>query len=149
MVSCMCGCEPWGFQALNKTPNSVGWLAEMGCYLKVFTNPEHLPESWPGMVGLSPLTAVISGLARPGLGPGKVISSACRRMLPFLLFFFFFKIGTSLVVQWLRLLLPMQDVWVQSLVGKLRSHMTLDQKNQNIKKRSNVVTNSIKALQIF
>ena len=53
------------------------------------------------------------------------------------------------MVQWLRLLLPMQDVWVQSLVGKLRSHMTLDQKNQNIKKRSNVVTNSIKALQIF
>ena len=101
------------------------------------------------MVGLSPLTAVISGLARPGLGPGKVISSACRRMLPFLLFKKKKKkLGTSLVVQWLRLL-PMQDVRVQSLVGKLRSHMTLDQKNQNIKKRSNAVTNSIKALQIF
>ena len=31
--------------------------------------------------------------------------------------------GTSLVVQWLRLHLPMQGAWVQSLVGELRSHM--------------------------
>ena len=28
---------------------------------------------------------------------------------------------TSLVVQWLRLLLPIQEVWVQSLVRELRS----------------------------
>lgn len=48
-VSYMCGCEPWGFQALNKTPNSVGWLAEMGRYLKAFKNLEHLPER-TGMV---------------------------------------------------------------------------------------------------
>ena len=32
-------------------------------------------------------------------------------------------IGTSLVVQWLRLRLPRQGVWVWSLVGELRSHM--------------------------
>ena len=32
-------------------------------------------------------------------------------------------IGTSLVVQWLRIHLPMQEMWVQSLVGELRSHM--------------------------
>ena len=31
--------------------------------------------------------------------------------------------GTSLVVQWLRLHLPMQGSWVQPLVGELRSHM--------------------------
>ena len=31
--------------------------------------------------------------------------------------------GTFLVVQWLRLHLPMQGAWVQSLLGKLRSHM--------------------------
>ena len=30
---------------------------------------------------------------------------------------------TSLVVQWLRILLPMQGTWVRSLVGELRSHM--------------------------
>ena len=30
---------------------------------------------------------------------------------------------TSLVVQWLRICLPMQGTGVQSLVGKLRSHM--------------------------
>ena len=31
--------------------------------------------------------------------------------------------GTSLVVQWLRIHLPMQGTWVRSLVGELRSHM--------------------------
>ena len=31
--------------------------------------------------------------------------------------------GTSLVVQGLRILLPMQGAWVQSLVRELRSHM--------------------------
>jgi len=30
---------------------------------------------------------------------------------------------TSLVVQWLRLHISAQEVWVQSLVGELRSHM--------------------------
>ena len=31
--------------------------------------------------------------------------------------------GTTLVVQWLRICLPMQGTWVQSLVRELRSHM--------------------------
>ena len=31
--------------------------------------------------------------------------------------------GTSLVVQWLRIRLPMQGTWVPSLVGELRSHI--------------------------
>ena len=39
-------------------------------------------------------------------------------------------LGTSLVVQWLRLRLPMQRVEVQSLVTELRSHMSL---GQNVK----------------
>ena len=34
--------------------------------------------------------------------------------------------GTSLVVQWLRL--PVQGVWVRSLVGELKSHMSGGQK---------------------
>ena len=33
------------------------------------------------------------------------------------------QIGTSLAIQWLELLLLMQSVLVQSLAGKLRSHM--------------------------
>ena len=36
--------------------------------------------------------------------------------------------GTSLVVQGLRLCLPMQKVWVQSLIRELRSHMPSSQK---------------------
>ena len=31
--------------------------------------------------------------------------------------------GTSLVVQWLRICLPMQGTQVRSLFGELRSHM--------------------------
>ena len=44
--------------------------------------------------------------------------------------------GTSLVVQWLRLHLPMQRVWAGSLVRELRSHVS-----QN---RNNIITNPIK-----
>ena len=40
------------------------------------------------------------------------------------------EIGTSLLVQWLRLRLPMQGVRVQSLVGELRSHMPRGQKTK-------------------
>ena len=43
--------------------------------------------------------------------------------------------GTSTEVQWLRLRLPMQGVWVPSLVGDLRSHMPcgVATKNKKIK----------------
>ena len=37
-------------------------------------------------------------------------------------------IGTSLVVWWLRLHLPMPEAQVQPLVGELRSHMLCGQK---------------------
>ena len=38
--------------------------------------------------------------------------------------------GTCLVVQWLRLCLPKQGVWVQSLVRELRSHRPHGQKTK-------------------
>ena len=56
--------------------------------------------------------------------------------------------GTSLVVQWLRLGLPMQGVGVQSLVRELRSHVPHGQKIKT-QNRSNTVANSIKTLKIF
>ena len=40
------------------------------------------------------------------------------------------ELGTSLVVQWIRLHLPMQGVRVQSLVGELRSHVPRGQKTK-------------------
>ena len=43
--------------------------------------------------------------------------------------------GTSLVVQRLRLRLPIQGMQVQSLVWELKSHMPRGQKNQNIKQK--------------
>ena len=43
--------------------------------------------------------------------------------------------GTFLVVQWLRLTLPVQGVWVLALLGAFRSHMPHGQKNQNIKQK--------------
>ena len=38
--------------------------------------------------------------------------------------------GTSLVIQWLRLHHSMRQMWVQSLVGKLRSHVPWGQKTK-------------------
>ena len=43
--------------------------------------------------------------------------------------------GTSLVVQWVRLHLPMQGVRAPSLVEELRTHMPHGQKNQNIEQK--------------
>ena len=40
--------------------------------------------------------------------------------------------GTSLVVQWLRLGLPIKGVQIQFLVWELISHMSQGQQNQNI-----------------
>ena len=63
----------------------------------------------------------------------------CGRMLMtimfrFILFDIFIILGwggeTSLAVQWLRLRLPVQGVWVQPLVRELRSHMLGGQKNR-------------------
>ena len=51
------------------------------------------------------------------------------------------------MVQWLRLRLPMQGVWVQSLVRELRSHMPQGQKTKT-ENRSNNVTNSIQTLKM-
>ena len=45
--------------------------------------------------------------------------------------------GTSLVVQWLRLRLPIQGVQVRSLVGNLRSHMPRSQKTKKQKQYCN------------
>ena len=54
---------------------------------------------------------------------------------------------TSLVVQWLRLHLPVQGGQVQSLVGELRSHIPQGQKTKT-SNRSNIVTNPIKTLKM-
>ena len=42
---------------------------------------------------------------------------------------------TFLVVQWLRLCLPMEWMWVQSLVRELSSSQDLQPKNQTIKQK--------------
>ena len=41
---------------------------------------------------------------------------------------YMWNLGTSLVVQWLRLCLPMQGLRVESLVGEPRSHIPPGQK---------------------
>ena len=55
--------------------------------------------------------------------------------------------GTSLVVQWLRLHLPVQGVWIRSMVRELSSHMPCHQKTK-IENRSNIVKNSMKTLKV-
>ena len=54
-------------------------------------------------------------------------------------------VRNSSVVKQLRPCLPMQGVWVPSLVRKLRSHMAGGQKNKTYN-RNNMVTNSVKTL---
>ena len=43
--------------------------------------------------------------------------------------------GTSLVLQWLRLCLPVQGVQVQSLVREQRSHVPRSQKIETLKEK--------------
>lgn len=43
-------------------------------------------------------------------------------------------LGTSLVVQWLRLHLPMRAVWVRPLIKELRSQVPHGQKAKQTKK---------------
>ena len=43
--------------------------------------------------------------------------------------------GTSLAVWWLRLRLPMQGLWVQSLIEEIRSHKPCSRKNQSINQK--------------
>ena len=55
---------------------------------------------------------------------GIFIHTFSIRTLYVLISYFKFLVrGTSLVVQWLRIHLPTQGTWVQSLVEELRSHM--------------------------
>ena len=51
-------------------------------------------------------------------------------------------LGTSLVVQWLRLCLPMQGVQFQSLVMELRSHMAHAAKTLKRKQQKKYCKNS-------
>ena len=52
----------------------------------------------------------------------------------------YYTVGTSLVIQWLRLCLP---ICVQFLVRELRPHMPHSQKTKT-ENRNNIITNSIK-----
>ena len=49
--------------------------------------------------------------------------------------------GTSLAVQGLRLCLPVQEAWVRSLVGELRSHMPWGAA-KNLKKKKKMTLKS-------
>ena len=58
-----------------------------------------------------------------------------------------YRLGPPLVVQWLRLCLPIQGVWVRSLVRRLGPpHAPCPPPKKH--KRSNVVTNSMKNLKM-
>ena len=58
------------------------------------------------------------------------------------------KSRTSLVVQWLRLCLPIQGMWVCSLVRELRAHMSHGKKKRTKQYKNYIVTNSIKILKM-
>ena len=111
-------------------------------------NPTFLPDSAGIPPPLGSYTWLFQCSSLPNTAESLVLNS-------FFYFYFFnltyiphdhlFKMcnsGTSLVVQWLKLCLPMQGVRVQSLVWQLKSHMPLNQKTRTWS-RGNIVTNSI------
>ena len=60
------------------------------------------------------------------------------------------KMGTSLVVQWLTICLPMHGTGVRSLVWELRSHMTHSQKKEKrYQKRSEMKEEEIEPCLTF
>ena len=69
----------------------------------------------------------------------------CGWVMKVLFVFFKKNWGTSAMVQWFVLCLPVQTVWVQSPAGQLKFYMPLGQKT-NIKRKNNIVTNSVKTL---
>ena len=80
------------------------------------------------------------GLRRLGLGPGSHLTGTpsvrnVSKSLPTVTYTS--RKGSSLVVQWLRLHLPMQGVQVWSLVWELNSHMPRYQRNIEKKKTRN------------
>ena len=96
--------------------------------------------SWPGSfevacVGIPKTIPIFRNLLQALMGLNIQLNSWLRSIT-----------GTSLPVQWLRLHLPMQRVWVRSLMGELRPHMSWGQKTKT-PNRSNV-TNSIKTLKM-
>ena len=72
-----------------------------------------------------------AGLFRVLMGSGYSLHFSSTAETNFILLRNLFM-GTSLVVQWSRSMLPMQGAWVRSLVGELRSHVLCGQKFKNI-----------------
>ena len=72
--------------------------------------------------------AAVYGVAQSWTRLKQLSSSSSSNML--CIFKYVIHVGTSLVVQWLRLRLPVQGTWVRFPVGQLRSHMSRDQKTQ-------------------
>ena len=106
-----------------------------GCHVGLLHGRNACVISAPGKLWLSHVTHEPNGLmlwSKASLstwvlglfscllkGETQTVSTSC----PHLVQLQKLKAGTSLVVQWLKLQLPMQGAWVQSLVRELRSHM--------------------------
>ena len=70
--------------------------------------------------GIKPRSPVLQADSLPSELPGKLMPLGCGK---FQNVFYKNSLRTSLVVQWLRIHLAMQRTQVQSLKGKLTSHM--------------------------
>ena len=115
-----------------KAPLSMGFPKQEYWSGLPLPPPGDLPD--PGIEPASPAFAGQFFTTEP---PGKLHKGTLLRVLPWSKGPAWIPLG----VLWLRLHLPMQGVWVQSLVGDLATKKT-------IQKRSNIVANSRKTLKI-
>ena len=107
--------QTWAWPQSQATTSSVKpfrWVRRLWPWTIQRTEPWSQIKACPGRVG-------------GGGGPSSLLGRLlCSKQVCFM----FYLCGTSLVIQWLRLGLPKQEVWVWSLVGELRYHMPPSQK---------------------
>ena len=135
---------PW--TVAHQAPLSVEFSRQEYWSGLTFPSPGDLPDP-----RIEPSSALQTN-SLPSESPGKPWQHLQSVSMPILLIkmcrYDATSLGTSLVVQWLRLCLPMQGVRIHSLFGDLRSHMPCGPKSKT-EKRSNIVTNSIKIFKNF
>ena len=142
-------CDPvdWGLQGF-----SVPGILQAGTLEWVAVSFSRA-SSWPEDLSLH-LLCLLSMASRfcttepPGKPPITFMLRVCFCVSLKIHFLFQNKtLGTSLVIQWVWLHLPVRGVQVWSLIGEPRSHLPCGQRAKNVKQKQ-YLTNSVKTVKM-